>query len=132
MLQLRFKFDKTAYDYYYYLKHQKGNKKYLAQKNINSKRWAAQNPLKSKLCKRLSVIKQRCKNKKYKDYRWYGAKGIKCFLTTDNMIYMWKRDRASLMENPSIDRVDNNGHYLIENCRFIESSENLSRRYKNG
>ena len=31
------------------------------------------------------------------------------------------------MERPSIDRIDDNGNYCIENCRFIEFIDNARR-----
>ena len=37
---------------------------------------------------------------------------------------LWFRDKAYSMECPSIDRIDNNGHYSIDNCRYIEMAEN--------
>ena len=58
----------------------------------------------------------------------YYKKGIKNFLTIENCKYLWFRDKAYLMKNPSIDRIDNNKHYTLENCRYLEKGEN-ARRY---
>jgi hypothetical protein len=41
---------------------------------------------------------------------------------------LWFRDKAMLMINPTIDRIDRNGNYTKENCRFIEAKENRRLR----
>lgn len=79
-------------------------------------------------------IKRRCTNIKRKDYKYYGGKGIKCLITSQEIKELWFRDKAYLMKQPSIDRKDNNGHYEFNNCRFIEMSKNIGKRnqeYKN-
>jgi hypothetical protein len=57
----------------------------------------------------------------------YYLKGIKNFLTKDDVKYLWDRDYAEGMKEPSIDRRDADGHYTLENCRFIELRDNIER-----
>lgn len=49
------------------------------------------------------------------------------FISLEELEFLWYRDNASSMNNPSIDRIDSGGHYHIDNCRFIEMSENSRR-----
>lgn len=77
--------------------------------------------------KTLSQIRQRCENKNRPDYSRYGGRGIKCLMTIDELQYLWFRDRAYLLNQPSIDRIDNNGHYQLSNCRYVELQENSRR-----
>lgn len=65
-------------------------------------------------------IKQRCGDK---TRNWY-KRGIKCLITVDELKQIWFRDRAYLLKRPSLDRIDNDGHYIASNCRYIELSEN--------
>lgn len=71
-----------------------------------------------------SNVNSRC-GKKY-DSRWkfYGGRGIKNLLTPNDLVFLWERDNAAKLSKPSLDRIDNNGNYSIENCRFIEFKEN--------
>lgn len=68
--------------------------------------------------------KQRCIDKNCKDYKNYGGRGIKFLMTKEDFKYLWNRDKGWLLENHSIDRINNNGNYELSNCRFIERSEN--------
>ncbi len=43
---------------------------------------------------------------------------------------LYYRDGADKMKKPSIDRIDNNGDYTYENCRFIEMAENSRKAHK--
>ena len=65
-------------------------------------------------------------------YKYYGGRGIKFKLTKDDIKHLWFRDKAYLMEIPSIDRKNNDGDYKLENCRFLEKSENSRRRHNRG
>lgn len=79
----------------------------------------------------LGHISGRCNNPKNIGYKNYGAKGIKNFLTADDVKYLWCRDKAYELERPSIDRKDSKDHYTLENCRFIELIENISKTWFN-
>lgn len=68
----------------------------------------------------LSGIRTRCYNRNNSAYHCYGGRGIRNYLTVDDLRFLWQRDKASDMQKPSIDRIDNDGNYAIENCRFIE------------
>ena len=72
-------------------------------------------------------MKYRCNNPKDRKYRYYGGKGIKCYITYLQICYLWERDKANKMKQPSIDRVDANKNYTLQNCRFIELKDNRKR-----
>lgn len=122
--------DKVLNYYKRYINKNKNNPIFKERRKAIYKKWALRYPLKEKLCKRLSLIKQRCINKKYKDYPRYGGKGIKCLLSWKDLIFIWRRDKASKMKCPSVDRINPKGNYILENCRFIEKSENVARAHR--
>ena len=69
-------------------------------------------------------MKSRCGNPKDKKYKYYGGKGIKIKMTRIDLSFLWERDGANKMKQPSIDRMDSMGDYELKNCRFIEMQEN--------
>lgn len=73
--------------------------------------------------------RERCNNPNKDGYKYYGGKGIKCFLTGEEVKTLWFRDKAWLLKQPSIDRIKSSGHYEFSNCRFIELIDNISRKY---
>lgn len=93
-----------------------------------------------KICKKC-VFEYRAK--KFRNQRWlltyygivhrckpggvYGIRGIKNYLTKEDVEFLWQRDLAEKMEKPSIDRIDPSGDYTLQNSRFIEFSENVRR-----
>lgn len=62
----------------------------------------------------------------------YYKRGIKNYLTSEDIKFLWIRDKAYDMSQPSIDRKNTYGHYTIENCRFIEKVENIRRSKAKG
>lgn len=57
----------------------------------------------------------------------YVAKKIKNFLTLEELTFLYDRDGAKSMKIPTIDRIDNDSHYILDNCQFIEKSLNSKK-----
>lgn len=87
------------------------------------------------------MMKQRCNNPKYPEYRYWGGKGIK-------VCNRWLESFNNFIEdmgmrptpNHSLDRIDPNGNYEPSNCRWATGSLQMhntirktgSKRYHNG
>jgi hypothetical protein len=74
----------------------------------------------------------RCLNKNVKAYKNYGGRGIS--VCEEWMLYETFRDWA--MANGydgrlHIDRIDNNGNYRPDNCRFVDRFKNGSNKRNN-
>ena len=109
----------------------KSRRNYIKNSSVVCKRakmWAKNNPVKYRLSMILTGIKGRCKNPKHIAYKYYGKRGIKCFLKFKDMVYLWNRDKAFELKKPSIDRINNDGNYELSNCRYIELSENIRKK----
>lgn len=76
---------------------------------------------------KIKCAKQRCTNKNVWNYSRYGGRGIKFRLSKQEALFLWERDKACLMDKPTLDRIDNDGDYCLDNCRFLENRDNLSR-----
>jgi hypothetical protein len=98
-------------------------------REINTKHGLCKHPL----YRTFMHIKDRCYNKNDKRYIHYGKRGIilcKEWKNNPKLFIEWCLNNG-YKKNLSLDRIDNNGNYEPNNCRFITQKEQLNNRRNN-
>lgn len=76
-------------------------------------------------------MKRRCTNENYHAYHRYGARGIK---VCDRWLNSFENFYADMGDKPTpehqLDRIDNDGNYEPNNCRWVTPKENSNNRGK--
>lgn len=75
-----------------------------------------------------NAILQRCYNRRCRNYRWYGAKGVRvCDGWRRFSAFRQWAEASGYREGLTIDRREASGHYEPDNCRWITQDENARR-----
>lgn len=73
-----------------------------------------------------ACLRQRITNPLNKDYKYYGGRGI--LMTWKSFDEFYEDMKEGYTDNLTIDRINNNGNYCKENCRWVLQKDQLKNR----
>ena len=74
------------------------------------------------------TMRQRCNNPNSKDYARYGGRGIKVCEAWDKSFTTFLSDMGMRPKNLTLDRINNDGDYTKDNCRWVTRYEQGQNR----
>lgn len=74
-----------------------------------------------------NAMKDRCRNKNYNNYKYYGGRGIS-YCDRWEKFENFLEDMGERPEERTLDRIDVNGNYCKENCRWATLAVQASNK----
>lgn len=88
------------------------------------------NGKKTKIYKTWIDMKSRCLKENHKYFKDYGGRGIIICTEWVNSFETFFKDMGEKPDNMQLDRINNDGNYEPNNCRWVTSKENCNNRRK--
>jgi hypothetical protein len=73
------------------------------------------------------AMKRRCYNPNHRAYKWYGGRGIRVCEEWLKFENFYRDMKDGYKKGLTLDRIDHNGNYTKENCRWLTKSDNSKR-----
>lgn len=76
-------------------------------------------------------MKARCKDKKHKDWKYYGGRGVKVCSRWVNSFENFYKDMGPRPKDKSLDRINPYSNYKPSNCRWATLTEQANNKRQN-